>query len=155
MAGIFRKIFGFTHKKENEKKPQDTVPQKTGGFSVKVAVPADPTLYAPVVTQCNGNGGVQASSLSLSPLSIFSRWFPLHSSHTVEWDLTCIFLQGFVAHPLLLQKVLYQYQKCGDYVTSSAIAAMLCRGQGPFTLHILRTLHIVTSFLNLLEASYL
>jgi hypothetical protein len=59
MAGIFRKIFGFTHKKENEKKPQDTVPQKTGGFSVKVAVPADPTLYAPVVTQCNGNGGVQ------------------------------------------------------------------------------------------------
>jgi hypothetical protein len=66
MAGIFRKIFGFTHKKENEKKPQDTVPQKTGGFSVKVAVPADPTVYAPVVTQCNGNGGVQASSLSLS-----------------------------------------------------------------------------------------
>lgn len=111
MAAILRKIFGLSHKKENEKKPQDTVPQKTGGFSVKVAVPADPTLYAPVVTQCNGNGGVQASYLHLFSLSrsLFSRWFPLHSPHIVEWDLTCTFFQGSVAHPLLLQKVVYQY----------------------------------------------
>ena len=75
MAGIFRKIFGgFSHgghtKEEKEKQP--TPEKKTpavptqqqragGGFSVKVAVPADPVVYAPVVTQCNGNGGVQVS----------------------------------------------------------------------------------------------
>jgi hypothetical protein len=75
MAGIFRKIFGgFSHshsKKEEKEKPQ-TQEKKTpvvaaqqqragGGFSVKVAVPVDPAGYAPVVTQCNGNGGVQVS----------------------------------------------------------------------------------------------
>ncbi|KAG0580116.1 hypothetical protein M758_4G149500 [Ceratodon purpureus] len=74
MAGIFRKIFGgFSHghsKKEERSEKQPTPEKKTpvvptqqqragGGFSVKVAVPADPVVYAPVVTQCNGNGGVQ------------------------------------------------------------------------------------------------
>lgn len=76
MAGIFRKIFGgFSHgnskKEEKEKQAPElkktpvVAPQQqkpTGGFSVKVAVPADPIVYAPVVTQCNGNGGVQVSS---------------------------------------------------------------------------------------------
>jgi hypothetical protein len=79
MAGIFRKIFGgFSHshskkeEKDNKQAPEQqkknntpvVTPQQkpTGGFSVKVAVPADPVVYAPVVTQCNGNGGVQVSS---------------------------------------------------------------------------------------------
>lgn len=76
MAGIFRKIFGgfsHGHSKKEEKEKQPTPEKKTpvvptqqeragGGFSVKVAVPADPVVHAPVVTQCNGNGGVQVSS---------------------------------------------------------------------------------------------
>jgi len=79
MAGIFRKIFGgFSHghnkKDEREKQasgqqqktPVGTAQQKpAGGFSVKVAVPTDPVVYAPVVTECNGNGGVQVSSSKL------------------------------------------------------------------------------------------
>lgn len=82
MAGIFRKIFGFSHshnkKDEREKQtPEQKTPVLTpqqkpaGGFSVKVAVPADPVVYAPVVTQCNGNGGVQVSSY-------FSNCFSCH-----------------------------------------------------------------------------
>ncbi|XP_073389237.1 uncharacterized protein [Physcomitrium patens] len=69
MAGIFRKIFGsFLHKKEEkdeqvQEKRTPVVPpeQRTGsgGYSRRVTVPADPIVYAPVVTQCNGNGGVQ------------------------------------------------------------------------------------------------
>lgn len=76
MAGIFRKIFGgFSHghnkKDEREtqapgqqqKTPGGTAHQKpAGGFSVKVAVPTDPVVHAPVVTECNGNGGVQGLS---------------------------------------------------------------------------------------------
>lgn len=71
MAGIFRKIFGsFLHKKEEkdeqvQEKRTPVVPpeQRTGsgGYSRRVTVPADPIVYAPVVTQCNGNGGVQVS----------------------------------------------------------------------------------------------
>ncbi|XP_024387435.1 uncharacterized protein [Physcomitrium patens] len=80
MAGILKKIFGgFSHhhnkkeekeKIEKEKKVSEVVapqsiPEEVSsgrggrGFSVQVAVPADPVVHAPVVSECNGDGGVQ------------------------------------------------------------------------------------------------
>lgn len=65
MAGIFKKIFGFGHgKKEEKSKATEETRAPAGGFSVKVAVPTDPIVHAPVVIQCNGNGGVQVSRQS-------------------------------------------------------------------------------------------
>lgn len=82
MAGILKKIFGgFSHhhnkkeekeKIEKEKKVSEVVapqsiPEEVSsgrggrGFSVQVAVPADPVVHAPVVSECNGDGGVQVS----------------------------------------------------------------------------------------------
>jgi hypothetical protein len=63
MAEILKKLFGFGQKEETTKKTvtTDKVPDGGGGFSVKVAVPANTTIHAaaPVVAQCYGNGGIQ------------------------------------------------------------------------------------------------
>jgi len=63
MAEILKKLFGFGQKEETTKKAvtTDKVPDG-GGFSVKVAVPANSTTIhaaAPVVARCYGNGGIQ------------------------------------------------------------------------------------------------
>jgi hypothetical protein len=64
MAEILKKLFRFGQKEETTKKAvtTDKVPDGGGGFSVKVAVPANSTTIraaAPVVAQCYGNGGIQ------------------------------------------------------------------------------------------------
>lgn len=74
MAGFIRKIFGhFGGKKEDHSRKQPQAqgqwqgqpvqrPEATapGGFGVKVAVPVEPAVRTPVVSQCTyGNGGVQ------------------------------------------------------------------------------------------------
>lgn len=109
MAGIFRKIFGgFSHghnkKDEREKQAPGQQQQKTpvgtaqqkpaGGFSVKVSVPTDPVVYAPVVTECNGNGGVQVSSSKL----FACRWFLLREMWNSKLQHACMYVltHGFV-----------------------------------------------------------
>ncbi|CAM6046506.1 unnamed protein product [Sphagnum compactum] len=64
MAEILKKLFGFGQKEETRKKAvtTDKVPDGGGGFSVKVAVPANSTTIhaaAPVIARCYGNGGIQ------------------------------------------------------------------------------------------------
>jgi hypothetical protein len=104
MAEILKKLFGFGQKEETTKKAvtTDKVPDGGGGFSVKVAVPANSTTIhaaAPVVAQCYGNGGIQV--FFLVTLKILQDLIPLF------WRCKCfhMFLQIILLLPSVLAPV--------------------------------------------------
>lgn len=81
MATFIRKLFGhFGAKKDHpHRKPVVRSEEEAGGFGVKVAVAADLTMHAPVMSwSVYGNGGVQVNFIFSFPFSmmLFSA-FPI------------------------------------------------------------------------------